>query len=46
MSASFPVTVHHNPACGTSRDALALIREAGTEPIDAGIRSECGVVSA
>jgi arsenate reductase len=28
----FPVTVYHNPACGTSRDTLAKIRAAGFEP--------------
>ena len=27
-----PVTIYHNPACGTSRNALALIRKAGIEP--------------
>jgi arsenate reductase (glutaredoxin) len=27
-----PVTIYHNPACGTSRNALALIRDAGIEP--------------
>jgi len=32
MSAPFPVTIYHNPACGTSRNALALIREANIEP--------------
>ena len=26
------VTVYHNPACGTSRNALALIRNSGDEP--------------
>lgn len=26
------VTIYHNPACGTSRNTLALIRAAGTEP--------------
>ncbi|HEY8053191.1 MAG TPA: arsenate reductase (glutaredoxin) [Steroidobacteraceae bacterium] len=26
------VTIYHNPACGTSRDALALVRGAGIEP--------------
>ncbi|MGH7864067.1 MAG: ArsC/Spx/MgsR family protein, partial [Candidatus Binataceae bacterium] len=26
------VTVYHNPQCGTSRNTLALIREAGCEP--------------
>lgn len=29
---SFPVTIYHNPACGTSRNALAMIREAGVAP--------------
>jgi arsenate reductase len=28
----FPITVLHNPACGTSRNALAMIRAAGHEP--------------
>lgn len=27
-----PVTIFHNPACGTSRNTLALIRHAGIEP--------------
>ena len=26
------VTVYHNPACGTSRNTLAMIRNAGIEP--------------
>lgn len=26
------VTIYHNPACGTSRNTLALIRNSGTEP--------------
>lgn len=26
------ITIYHNPKCGTSRDTLALIREAGQEP--------------
>jgi arsenate reductase len=26
------ITIWHNPACGTSRNVLALIREAGIEP--------------
>ena len=25
-------TIYHNPRCGTSRNTLALLREAGTEP--------------
>jgi arsenate reductase (glutaredoxin) len=31
MSAA-SVTIYHNPACGTSRNVLALIRNAGIEP--------------
>lgn len=27
------VTIYHNPRCGTSRNTLALIRNAGVEPI-------------
>lgn len=30
--ANFPVTLFHNPACGTSRKTLALLRERGIEP--------------
>lgn len=33
MSASFPVVVHHNEACGTSRTVLDIVRAAGFEPI-------------
>jgi arsenate reductase len=29
----FPVTIFHNPDCGTSRNALAGIRAAGYEPV-------------
>ena len=25
-------TIYHNPACGTSRNTLAMIRNAGIEP--------------
>jgi len=32
VSEPLPVTIYHNPACGTSRNALALIRNAGIEP--------------
>ncbi|MCL8383233.1 arsenate reductase (glutaredoxin) [Xanthobacter aminoxidans] len=28
----FPVTIYHNPRCGTSRNTLAMIRAAGVEP--------------
>jgi len=31
--ASKRVTVFHNPACGTSRNVLALLRERGIEPV-------------
>ncbi len=27
------ITIYHNTACGTSRNTLALIREAGHEPV-------------
>lgn len=27
------VTIYHNPDCGTSRNTLAMIRAAGTEPV-------------
>lgn len=27
-----PATIYHNPTCGTSRNVLALIRNAGVEP--------------
>ena len=26
------ITIYHNPACGTSRNTLALIRHSGVEP--------------
>lgn len=26
------ITIYHNPACGTSRNVLAMIRDAGQEP--------------
>jgi arsenate reductase len=28
----FPITIYHNPACGTSRNALAMIEAAGYAP--------------
>lgn len=28
----FPITIFHNPACGTSRNTLAMIRAGGYEP--------------
>ncbi len=33
MAEFFPVVIHHNPDCGTSRNVLAIIRAAGYEPI-------------
>lgn len=27
------VTIYHNPACGTSRNTLAMIRASGVEPV-------------
>ncbi len=32
MTKPFPITVYHNPACGTSRNAIAMIEEAGYAP--------------
>jgi arsenate reductase len=32
MAAEFPITIFHNPDCGTSRNVLAMIRAAGYEP--------------
>lgn len=32
MSDDFPVTVFHNPACGTSRNVLAMVEAAGYQP--------------
>ncbi|ENX37620.1 arsenate reductase (glutaredoxin) [Acinetobacter courvalinii] len=33
MATSSNVRIYHNPACGTSRNTLALIRNTGIEPI-------------
>ena len=27
------ITIYHNPACGTSRNTLAMIRQSGQEPV-------------
>lgn len=32
MPHAFPARIYHNPACGTSRNVLALMRNAGVEP--------------
>ena len=29
----FPVVIHHNPGCGTSRNVLAMIEAAGYRPV-------------
>ncbi len=29
---SFPVIIHHNPACGTSRNVVAIVKAAGYTP--------------
>lgn len=30
---TFPIVLHHNPACGTSRKVMSIIRAAGYEPV-------------
>ena len=32
MTDAFPITIYHNPDCGTSRNALAMIEAAGYSP--------------
>lgn len=32
LNSMSPVTIYHNPKCGTSRNTLALLRERGIEP--------------
>ena len=32
MADDFPITIFHNPNCGTSRNVLAMIRAAGYSP--------------
>ena len=32
MNDAFPITIYHNPDCGTSRNALAMIEAAGYGP--------------
>ena len=32
MPEDFPVTIYHNPGCGTSRNTLAMIEAAGYRP--------------
>lgn len=33
MSTDFPVVIHHNPDCGTSRNVLEIVEAAGYKPI-------------
>lgn len=33
MSTPFPIAIHHNPECGTSRNVLQIIEAAGYVPI-------------
>lgn len=32
MTDRFPVVIHHNPACGTSRNTVAMVEAAGYSP--------------
>ena len=32
MTDDFPITIYHNPDCGTSRNTLAMIEAAGYQP--------------
>ena len=32
MAQDFPIVIHHNPNCGTSRTTLQLIRDRGRQP--------------
>ena len=32
MTDLFPVVIHHNPACGTSRNVVEIVRQAGYAP--------------
>ena len=33
MTHEFPVTIYHNPGCGTSRNTLTMIKAGGHDPI-------------
>ena len=39
MTGTFPITIYHNPDCGTSRNALAMIEAAGYAPTVVDYRS-------
>ena len=32
MADDYPVVIHHNPNCGTSRNTLEIIRQSGRQP--------------
>ncbi len=33
MSTDFPVVIHHNPECGTSRNVLQIVEAVGYKPV-------------
>lgn len=33
MNGAFPVVIHHNPDCGTSRNVVEIVRAAGYTPV-------------
>lgn len=33
MSETFPITIYHNPDCGTSRNVVAMVQAAGYAPV-------------
>ena len=33
MTDAFPITIYHNPDCGTSRNTLAMVEAAGYAPV-------------
>lgn len=33
MSTDFPVVIHHNPECGTSRNVLQIVEAVGCKPV-------------
>ena len=33
MNSVFPIVIHHNPDCGTSRNVVSIVRAAGYEPV-------------
>lgn len=40
MTRHFPVTIYHNPDCGTSRNVLAAIKASGYAPVIVDYRAE------